>query len=491
MVAALAPLEVRTPDDAREELKRCAASFIYFVNHYVMIYDPQAADWIPFDLWPLQVDVARAFHTKRFVAVLKARQIGLSWLALAYGLWLMLFRPIATILIFSRRDDEARYLLGHERMKGMYSNLPEWMKAAYIDVDSGHQFKLSNGSIAYAFPTTAGDSYSATLVIVDEADLVPDLGRLLRASKPTIDAGGKLFLISRADKNAPHSMFKAIYRGGKAGTNDYTSIFLPWHARPDRTQAWYEAQVRDSISRTGGLDDVHEQYPETDAQALAAASLNKRIPLHWVEQCFVEQAPIPDDDLPSGAPAIPGLAVFRLPEKGRKYVAGMDCAEGLPTSDDSATTWIDRETGEEVANLVGKLTPAMHAAYTARICAWYNNAKLLPEENNHGHAAILWLQDNGHKRLLLRGHNKKVGWTSSTLGKALMYDRGAEACRNTETLIHDPATRDQLISIEKSTLRAPDGEMDDRADSFVLALVAATLPGGEERVGMMQGVARY
>jgi hypothetical protein len=373
----------------------------------------------------------------------------------------------------------------------MYAKLPEWMKAAFVEVDSGHQFKLSNGSVSYAFPTTAGDSYSANLVIVDEADLVPDLGKLLRASKPTIDAGGKMFLISRSNKDAPQSMFKAIYRGGRDGTNDYTSIFLPWHARPDRTQDWYEAQVRDSLTRTGGLDDVHEQYPATDAQALAAASLNKRIPVQWVEQCFVEQAPIPDDALPPDAPAIPGLVVYRLPEKRRKYVAGMDCAEGLPTSDDSATIWLDKKTGEEVANLVGKLTSAMHAAYTARICAWYNNAKLLPEENNHGHAAILWLQDNGYRRLLLRGHNKKYGWTSSTLGKALMYDRGAEACRNSETVIHDTATRDQLIAIEKATLRAPEGELDDRADAYVLALVAATLQGGEERVGMMQGAAKY
>jgi len=56
--------------------------------------------------------------------------------------------------------------------------------------DAARTWALANGSVARAFPTNAGDSYTATLAIVDEADLVPDLDRLMRSVKPTIDAGG-------------------------------------------------------------------------------------------------------------------------------------------------------------------------------------------------------------------------------------------------------------------------------------------------------------
>jgi hypothetical protein len=43
----------------------------------------------------------------RLAVILKARQLGMSWLTVGFGLWEMIFRPAATVLLFSRRDDEA------------------------------------------------------------------------------------------------------------------------------------------------------------------------------------------------------------------------------------------------------------------------------------------------------------------------------------------------------------------------------------------------
>jgi hypothetical protein len=114
------------------------------------------------------------------------------------------------------------------------------------------------------------------------------------------------------------------------------------------------------------------------------------------------------------------------------------------------------------------------------------------ENNNHGHAAILWMQDNGYGKLVLKGHNGKDGWTSNTLGKALMYDAGAEAAKDGETRIHDYETYTQLVSIEKATLRAPEGELDDRADSYVLALVAARMkPKRRGEIRQVRGTGLY
>src|SRR5262249_56574661 len=187
------------------------------------------------------------------------------------------------------------------------------------------------GSRALPFPTTAGESYTATLAIVDEADLVPDLDRLLRAVKPTIDAAGRLLLISRADKGKPESPFKRLYRSAVAGESDWKPLFLPWHARPDRDAAWYAAQQRDVLARTGALDDVFEQYPATDAEALAPRTLDKRIAPAWLLQAY--QHPRPLAHLPPEAPSIPRLEVYVLPDPSRSYALGADPAEGNPTSD--------------------------------------------------------------------------------------------------------------------------------------------------------------
>src|SRR5262249_37065031 len=89
----------------------------------------------------------------------------------------------------------------------------------------------------------------------------------------------------------------------------------------------------------------------------------------------------------------------------------------------------------------------------------------------HGHAVLLWLQEHSPLQLLF-GHDDGLGWLSSQRGKALLYDACADAFRNKETVLHSFATLTQLSSVDGSTLRAPDGEHDDRAISYALACAA-------------------
>lgn len=453
-----------------DELQKCLDSVRYFITNYVKILDPIIGEWIPFILWAEQETSLDLLRDNSLIIILKARQLGLTWLVLAFFLWRMMFRPICTILLFSRRDAEAVHLLD-DRLKGMYKELPDWLKVGQeIVEDSAHEWQLSNESVARAFPTSAGDSYAATAALVDEADLVVDLNRLMRAVKPTIDAGGQMILLSRSDKQKPASTFKAIYRGAKTGENDWVHLFLPWYLRPGRDDPWYEKQKRDILSRTGSLDDLHEQYPTTDTEALAPGSKDKRVPGKWLEACYEERKPLGDMALrKAGIPAISGLDIFLLPIQGRKYVIGIDPAEGNPTSNESALTVVDRHTQEEISKLAGRIEIATFAAHCDQIGKFYNDAGLMVERNNHGHAILLWLRDNSRLKLL-EGHDGKIGWMSSTRGKTLLYSITAEAARDAATTIHSFDTYLQLCSIEGASLRAPDGERDDLADSYALAL---------------------
>ncbi len=464
-----------TSDEQKLEWLKCDQSPAYFIDQYCQVYDAIAKEWVPFNLWPAQYRALGAFLNNLLVIILKARQIGMTWLALGYALWVMLFRPAATVLLFSKRDDEAIELLDF-RLKGIYARLPDFLKARSVVASSKHEWVLSNGSRALSFPTTAGDSYTGTLVIADEFDLVVDQDRLLGAVKPTVSNGGQMILLSRPDKKRPLTPFKQIYRAAKQRLNGWAHVFLPWQSHPGRTQAWYLEQKREILSRTHSLDELYEQYPETDTQALAPNTLDKRIAPAWLEQCYRETSPPlsvgkESAELPAGLPAIPGLKIFRLPERGHRYVIGADPAEGNPTSDDSALTVMDRETGEEVASFAGKLQPSTLAAHADAIGRFYLRADALVERNNHGHAVLLWLRDNSTLKRLA-GHDKKEGWHSTTLGKTKLYDAAADALRHGEVTVHTFETMVQLQSIEGSTLRAPEGEFDDRADSFALACIA-------------------
>jgi hypothetical protein len=447
------------------EWLKCSWAPAYFVTTYVKIYDAIVGGWVPFLLWPAQLTVLDDLLDNRLVVILKARQVGLTWLVLAFALWLMLFRPAVTVLIFSRRDNEAVYLLV-DRLKEMYRRLPRWMQARAVTVSSQHEFSLSNGSVARAFPTSAGDSYTASLAIVDEADLVPDLNRLMRAVKPTIDAGGRMILLSRSDKTNPQSEFKSLYRAAVAGLNQWLSIFLPWHVRPDRDAQWYESQKQEILSRTGFLDDLYEQYPQSDTEALAAREQDVRIPHAWLNLCYVPASAI----VPAEYPPLPMLTLYAEPALGILYAIGVDTAEGNPTSDDSAITVTQVITGEEVAKLRGKFEPSTLGFYAKELSIYYNFAPIMVERNNHGHAVILWLRDNYRSVELLPGHDGHTGWLSSTTGKAILYSIAASGFRDRETVLHSHDTLGQLASIEGGTLRAPEGEPDDLADSYCLSL---------------------
>lgn len=449
--------------DERREWLKCGLDPAYFLDNYGWIYDATARRWQRFDLWPAQLRILALLLACRLLVVLKARQLGLTWLLLGYALWLMLFRPIATVLIFSKRDGEAMELL--DRLKKMYLRLPGYMRAKATVVDNEHEFELSNGSRALAFPTTGGRSYTATLAIADEADYIPNLSTFLNAVKPTIDAGGQLALISTPDKDNPLSTFKNIFRAAWAKLNEYKAVFLSWRERPGRSAAWYERVKAEMIAQDGSDDNLFQEYPSTVDEALAPKQLGKRIPFKWIEA-------VTDDRMELGeGPAIPGCRVYVAPQPGHLYVIGADSAEGNPQSDDSVALVLDAGDWSEVAVMGGKFEPAVFAGYIDILAAYYNNASVMPERNNHGHATILALHTNGKSRVQA-GHDNKPGWLSNEKGKTLMYDLAAEIIRDGSTVLRSAETRSQLASVESATLRAPKGLHDDHADAYCLALCA-------------------
>lgn len=476
-MGAEAPAAPASGVDIKREWARCLVSPEYFIDTYCHIYDadPDNGRWIPFKLWPAQVATLRLIHANPLTAILKARQLGLTWLILGYILWQVLFKPVATVSIFSKRQEEADYLLGIERLKGMFYRLPIWMQYVVL-VDNTRHWQLSNGSVVRSFPTSAGDSYTATFAFADEFDLVEDQDKLIRAVKPTIDGGGKMVLLSKADKSNPQSPFKRVYMSGKKRNGPWTAIFLPWYIRPSRDAAWYQAQVDDSILRTHSLDDVHEGYPATDVEALAPRSQDKRLPAKWLQDCYREMEPL----VQTTGPAIPEMEIYSYPVKGREYVMGGDPAEGNPTSDDSSLHVLEWETGEEVCHLAGRYEPEVFASYMKQISTWYNKADMLPERNNHGHVVIAWLQNNGAGDRILEGTDGKPGWLTTSASKANMYASAAMDFKEGDATIHSFETITQLFSIEAATLRAPKNQKDDRATSYVLALKARFLDEGDE-----------
>jgi len=463
----------------------CAADPAYFIHHYVLLDTKDGAGeggaWAPFRLWPAQLRALDAVHAEKLLAILKARQLGMTWLLLGYALWLITFRPGSAVGLFSRRQEEAVDLLD-ARLKEMHRRLPAWCRVpTRKGKDNKTTWELANGSTVRAFPTSAGDSYTFSLAIVDEADLCDDLDGMLNAVKPTIDAGGRLVLLSKVKKDKPGSAFKRIARSARDGSSSWRLLFLGWRARPGRDAAWYEAQRQHSLAQNGTLDFLHENYPDTPEEALAALAGTKRLPGLWLAPLFDPQPPI----LVQGAPALDNLRIYEAPIPGAEYRIGADPAEGLVTGDDSACTVVERKTGRTVASWDGKWEPQrVFPRGIAALAAWYN-APVLVERNNHGHAVMAGLKALGV--LVLEGLDGRDGYNKTGPSQPMLWDAVAsevlvaytahaqEPARLPALRIRDAKTFDQLGSIEADTLKAPTGQHDDAADGWSLAQYARGL----------------
>jgi len=451
----------------------------------IQTHDDAGAPWAPLRLWPAQAEVVRTLHTSKRHLVLKARQLGLTWLALVVALHRMIFRPGSKVLVLSLREEEAVAAL--RRLAGIYKRLPAWQRAAKAlrGLDSGGALTLSTGSEAIALPSHRGDSYTAAVVIVDEASLIPDLGQLLASVEPTVGDSGQIWLISRANKQDPLGTFARLCSEALSGQSSWALTFLPWHARPDRDQAWYEAKAQASIDIDGTLDTLHGQYPATPQEALAPSTGDRRIPAAWLIPC-VEIAP-------PRLGSAPGVEVLHLPVPGRRYVIGADPAEGLAHGDDSAASVVDVETGQEMAAAAGKWEPKhVFPQLLQELHALYNAAPIYVERNNHGHATIGALQVAGVP--LVDGPDGAPGLAKSPASKARTWSEvGAELAARAKVrtpehleaarleghrlpapLICSARTARQVGLIEASTCKAPPGEHDDLADAWALAQSART-----------------
>jgi len=424
-------------------------------------------------LWPAQASTLQKIVEHQLFIVLKARQLGLTWLLVCYGLWMMLFRPGTGLLLFSRRDDEAAELLG--RVRGCHVRLPPFLQAR-VGTDNDHELEFVNlGSVAQSFPTTkhSGRSYTATLAVVDEADFIRWLRQLLTAVKPTIDAGGQLGLISTVDKEDLSSEFKRIWAQAIAGENSYCPIFLPWSARPDRDAAWYARQKADYTE-----DDLFQEYPATLVEALAARKSSKRFLPAWLASCT--------GDMPSleasGAPPLPGLVVWEPPRPGGVYLVVGDPAEGNPTSDPSPAAVFDVLTWGQVAGLYGRFEPDVFGGCLVEISQWYNHAVICVERNNHGHAVHVAIDGLGAGDLIYQCPlDGKDGWLSNVKNKVLATDVTAQVLRDGGSVIQDGATINELAMFEAGTLRAPPGLTDDRAMTVIIGMAALRWPSMRHR----------
>ena len=129
--------------------------------------------------------------------ILKSRQLGISTLAAGYTLWLMLFHKDKNILCIATKQDTAKNMV--TKVRFMYDNLPSWLKEKDKPIeDSKLTLKLNNGSQVKATSASsdAGRSEAVSLLLIDEAAFIENIGEIWASAQQTLATGGGAIVLS-------------------------------------------------------------------------------------------------------------------------------------------------------------------------------------------------------------------------------------------------------------------------------------------------------
>lgn len=261
-------------------IRKCAA-VVEFIRLSVWIEDKTVPGNVSkFVLWPAQVKALLDILVHRLVVIVKARQLGLTWLVLAYAVWRMVFNHGFTVVALSRSEPDAIELVDYRLAKILMPRLPKWMIRPKSEAPAAwqgpvwyankHELTIEHwappGEVkpppsrfkADAAAADSGRSITANLVIFDEWAFQIWAEEIWSAGYPTINRPGATVFDGQViglSSGKAATFFERVVRD--APGNGFHLIFLPWQADPRRDIDWYDATKRAMPTR------YRREYPAT------------------------------------------------------------------------------------------------------------------------------------------------------------------------------------------------------------------------------------
>lgn len=248
----------------KEEFEYCSKNLVYFASNYCYFEDKDDPEVVVhFRPWKEQVEALESIRDNRLNLFLKARQIGITWVALVYSAWDLLFHAGHTAIALSKTEEDAFELV--RRLGVILSKLSALMEgggatwkaskgAVEIIFDNGHKSVFK----AFAASPSAGRSFTANILLIDEWAFQEYASEIWTAAYPTVNrpTGGKVIGISTIKLG---TLFEQLWRQ----ENNFKKIFISVFADPRRTPEWFAAVQRD-------MGEIWKQeYPRTAEEALA------------------------------------------------------------------------------------------------------------------------------------------------------------------------------------------------------------------------------
>lgn len=418
-MATIAPEDVRKEELTAELIRKRIALHPANLMPFVRCLDPETTEEFKFaELgWEWQQATLNSWVDNPKTIILKARQLGITWLAGLYALHMVQFRPGSRTLIFSIKETEASKAVG--RIWDMRESLPTFLRTGEVlkptrgarpstELVIRHDDGRVSSVIAFASSKAAGHGETAALVILDEFSRQEYASDTWKAVLPTASKGGRIVTISTGN-----GVSSVTRQGDVAGNffhwlwtnadeNNIEKEFLAWDRHPNRDEDWYTLNANPLPAADRGEQyprDENEAFiltgdPYFDREALMDYRDNrKRTPLYRFDFVSVNQRKARAVKHPLGK-----IWMFELPNPMVKYAIALDTATGRG-EDYSSATVIDLSTMAFVARFHGRMEGIEMAEQLHFLGKLYNTAIIAVEAaGGFGEPVILSLRSDKHGR---------------------------------------------------------------------------------------------
>jgi len=411
-----------TPEEIeirKNEYRKCAMDFSYWYVNYVKLVIAPTRDTpggvVPVQFWEHLKQLTNFLQNDLLISVLKARQVGVSWLVAADALWGMLFKTGFTELLFSKGESESIELLA--KTKRIYKYLPDFMKLK-ADPDSTTEMgfpDMMSSLRAMVSTESAGISFTASKVVCDEHIEHPYAIENYKSAKPTIDAGGQFISIFTSNENKLNSLAVSLFQGGLRGENGFKSLFIPYTARPGRDEKWYQYTMKSTpnIELQGLSPEIymHRCYPLSIEEALSPTQ-QMSVFIYTVLDTMKN-----DCRTPLSMPQFQGN-IYKDYMVGAVYIAASDTGHGAGL-DSNCTVIMNVKTGEVIADIFNNNMSVDDFAYsTVKLLEHYRSPLWFPEYNDWGHSVVHKAEELGYTNFGMQERadgtdTQKLGWKTT------------------------------------------------------------------------------
>ena len=234
-----------TQQERNQELIRCTASPIYFIETYLTIFDQTqgtAGLIVPFKLFDFQKELINTYLKSLYVVANKYRQAGISTTTCAYIAWYIMFNSNRQVAIVANKLGTARDEIMSD-VVSFISDCPDWLRPKVgRETSNNSKYKdtqilkiYDNDSRLGAFSAQGGlRGMTPTLIFWDETAWTDKGDKFWTAAKPTLGTGGGVIMVSTP--SGYDSVFYPHYKGAVEKSNNFKAVELWWFNDPRYNQ---------------------------------------------------------------------------------------------------------------------------------------------------------------------------------------------------------------------------------------------------------------